>query len=396
MKKRPHVESGIHQDQQIELLDRHRPVLRFDPQYDYRVLAAGSAVNNPGNLLRRFDGEVIARAEGQPLLELETLSTYPGGLEAQTDDCLAMAPDYAGDARRMEWEQPHSGRLYGRVKEDGGRTWLQYWFWLYYNPKNLLGVGKHEGDWEMIQVGLGPDGDPQVATYAQHDSGEARPWGQGDVEFSPRDPRRPVVYIAPLSHASYFEPNSHPYLIGVDHPYEGGPSAAELPVVAFGPWVSWAGRWGSTERRIGRRIGGGPKSPRWQGPKWERPGSWHRRLRYRRLRALLGRAMRGAGRLTYPPAPVIRSVGLEAERVRVRWELRGRGAHRGRDLLITLPEGHFVIASRIVEEAEPTGTTTLPVPGPREPTTVMASAYNSLRQRSDLAEASLGAAGDDQ
>ena len=81
---------------------------------------------------------------------------------------------------------------------DDDRVWLQYWLWLYYNPKNLFGFGKHEGDWEMIQIGFDADGRPSCHR-AQHDSGEARGRGVG------RARRRvaPVVYVAPLSHASY-------------------------------------------------------------------------------------------------------------------------------------------------------------------------------------------------
>lgn len=383
------VDSASDWDRDLDLLARHRPVLRFDPQYDYRVLAASSAAENPGNILRRFDGEVIARAGADPPLSLETLTDYRDGLEPREDDYLAMAPDHLGDSRRMEREARHDGRIYGRVVEDRGRTWLQYWFWLYYNPKHLLGLGKHEGDWEMIQVGLGSDGEPEVATYAQHDSGEARRWRVGEIELAADDPRRPVAYVAPLSHASYFEPNAHPYLVGVDHPYEGGPAASELPVVPFGRWADWEGRWGSLERRLGRRIGGGPRSPGRQNPKWGRPGAWHERMRYRRFRALLGRAIHGAGRLTYPAAPRIADVGAEGGRVRVRWELRGRGVRAGRHLHITLHEGHLVIASRIVTKAPGIGEATLPLAERRRPTAVMASAYNRLRQRSDVAESPL-------
>ena len=28
-----------------------------------------------------------------------------------------------------------------KFTKDGGRTWLQYWLWCYYNPKQLLGLG---------------------------------------------------------------------------------------------------------------------------------------------------------------------------------------------------------------------------------------------------------------
>ena len=154
--------------------------------------------------------------------------------------------------------------------EDGGRTWLQYWFWLYYNPKNLFGFGKHEGDWEMIQIGLDAAGKPELIGYAQHNSGESRKPHQ--MEWVERDGgRHPVVYVSPYSHASYFESGAHPYPIGTDHPAGGGPEDW-LPVEGFGPWVNWPGHWGNSERVIAKRIGNGPSSPSRQNPKWESPG----------------------------------------------------------------------------------------------------------------------------
>ncbi len=379
---------------ELALLERHKPRLHFDPQYDYRLLAADSAVDNLGNLLRRRDGEVIARSGGEPPLSLQTLLDYPGNLEPHTDDCISMAPDYPGDARRMETEEPHMGRIYGRVAErPGGGKWLQYWFWLYYNPKNLFGFGKHEGDWEMIQVGLGADGKPEAAAYAQHDSGEARPWGEPDLDLVPGDPQRPLVYVAPLSHASYFKPGTHAYLLGIDHPFKDGP-ARELPVVPFGPWVYWLGKWGNTERTIARRIGGGPSSPAHQGVKWSDPEGWHRRMRYRRLRVAIGGAFHWLGRLTFPREPEITAVASADGRVSVGWRLAGTGPRGGSHLYITLHERHFVIASRIVEDAAPEGTESLLIPPGRRPTSVRVSAYNGLRQRSDPAQKDVPGSGD--
>jgi hypothetical protein len=366
-----------------ELLDRHRPLLLFDPQYDYRVLAAESAVENEGNLLRRFDGEVLARSRGDPELSLELLTRYPAGVEADPDDSIAMSPDYAGDSRRMERSDRHRGRIYARVVDDGTLTWCQYWFWLYYNPKNLLGFGKHEGDWEMVQVGL-RHGEPEVASYAQHDSGEARPFGKG-MDLVPGDALRPIAYVAPLSHASYFEARTHPYFIGIDDPRGDGPRR-ELPVVPFGDWVNWEGRWGSGERGIARRIGFGPNSPARQGLKWRDPGAWHARLRYRRVRVLLGEVMHRLGALTSPSAPGISEATRSGRQVKVSWELRGAGPRRGAHLYITVHERHLVIASRVVRNAPAQDSTTLITSPDRQPEEVLVSAFNGLRQRSDPAK----------
>ena len=107
----------------IELLRRHVPLLRFDRQYDYRLAAVEGIVENPGNLLRTADGEVIARVGGEPALTLDLLSAYPDDREPSSDDCLCQAPDVLGDARRMEVE-PALRRPALRPPRARGRTRL--------------------------------------------------------------------------------------------------------------------------------------------------------------------------------------------------------------------------------------------------------------------------------
>lgn len=358
------------------LLDRFRPELRFDRQYDYRGLAAESMVVNPGNLLRRRDGDVVARTGGEPALTLELLcGDYPGGLPREATDCLCAAPDHAGDARRMEREPALAERLYGRCVQDDGRTWLQYWLWLYHNPKNLFGFGRHEGDWEMVQLGLGADGRPELAAYAQHATGEART--VREVELV--DGAHPVVYVAPLSHAAYFEARTHPYLLGIDHPYGDGPRARP-PVVPFGRWKDWPGRWGTTESAVLGGLGRGPASPACQGARWASPAGWQATLRRRRPRVLLGRLVWLAGKLTYPAEPAV-AAERDGEVVRVRYRLGARGRH----LYLTVNDGDRVLERRTVRRPAADGVEALIVPGAPERLTVWASAFNGLRQRSSLA-----------
>ena len=99
--------------------------------------------------------------------------------------------------------------------------------------------------------------------------------------------------------------------------------------------------------------------------------------------------MHTVGRFTYPRLPEITAAAPAAGRLQVEWRLAGRGPRRGRHLHITLHEDHFVLASRIVEDAPSTGRTTLLIPADRRPTAVMASSYNGLRQRSDVAVAEM-------
>ena len=119
-----------------------------------------------------------------------------------------MAPDLLGDVAG-DGERPTltPAGIYGRLaRQPGGRNWLQYWLWLYYNPKNLFGFGKHEGDSEMVQIGLGADRIPELVTYAQHNTGEARKWSSRQpLHRDEPDRLRPVVYIAQGSHASYLQ-----------------------------------------------------------------------------------------------------------------------------------------------------------------------------------------------
>jgi hypothetical protein len=370
------------------LLNKHGPQLCFDRQYDYRAAAVATAVDNPGNLIRRRDGEVVARAGGEPPLTLETLSggQYANELEPSSHDCLSQAPDVIGDARRMERDPHYRSRLYGRVVRDSERTWLQYWIWLYYNPKNLLGFGKHEGDWEMIQIGLDPSGAPEVVTYCQHDSGEARSWEAIETEGD-----RPVVYVAPLSHASYFEAKTHPYPIGIDHPYGDGPK--DTPEVEpIGPWATWPGRWGNSERVIAKKIGNGPPSPGHQGLKWDDPSAFHGRMRRRKFRQWIGAVLHWIGKPFYPLAPSLETE-LTGGRIQVKFQLAQTSLRRSRHLYFAVHEGNLVVANRVVEEAPASGEETILLPTGTEATVVSATSFNRLRQRSDLIEISLGGSG---
>ncbi len=150
---------------------------------------------------------------------------------------------------------------YGRrVRGGDGRTWLQYWFLYATNPQDrgIVRTGRHEGDWEMVQLRLGAGGRPDAATFAQHSWAEACPW-------------RGVVHVANGSHASYPAPGEH------DRPWpdpddeaDGRGRAVTPRVKPFGPWVRWPGRWGRAEARSW--IPGEQSSPR--GPAFQEDGAW--------------------------------------------------------------------------------------------------------------------------
>src|SRR4051794_5099340 len=133
-------------------LERHRPALRYDSQETYRAMSPASITDNPGNVLVDGRGTTLATAGAE--LNLAYLTTYPN---PSGDDKLDEAAGPIQAAQHFQADPAYADRCYGRVVKDGGRTWLQYWLWSYANPKNLLGFGRHEGDWEVVQVGLGED-----------------------------------------------------------------------------------------------------------------------------------------------------------------------------------------------------------------------------------------------
>ena len=365
-------------------LERHRPALRYDSQETFRAMSAASVTDNPGNTLLDATGNVLARAGAG--LSLAFLTSYP---DPGADDKLDTAPDAPAAARRMLADPLYADRCYGRVFADGGRTWLQYWLWSYDNPKNLLGFGRHEGDWEMVQVGLGADDQPEVVTCSQHAAGEARDWK--DVEHIGA---HPVIYVATLSHANYFEAGAHPYVIGVDNP-DGRAEPVFPRVEPFGPWVAWPGRWGSSTGVLSRFTGGGrlggrsPGSPGRSGMKWTHPANFHRRAMLGNLFRKIGRLVRQAGRLTYPRLRTL-SARRSGDEIEIAWALDGKRLHAARQLLVTLhPEGseELVLAGHTVPIKGASGTERIPLPAAApERLVARASAFNTLRQRSDPLE----------
>lgn len=166
---------------------------------------------------------------------------------------------------RLEGEPELQNVIYGRVVQDDGGRWLQYWSFHLYN--NVI-FGNHSGDWEGVQYLL-QGNVPILAAYAQHARGEVRQWS--DLKWE--EGTRPRVYVARGSHASYFETGwykrdkilweradgKHP-LNPVD------PRLVVMPEAATS-WCFRLGTWG--------RDKSSPASPGHQ-MRWKRPSEWAR------------------------------------------------------------------------------------------------------------------------
>ena len=269
-----------------ELLRRYSPYLRYDSLESFRADSAailpeyffddGSAWSYT-NVLKRKSGSVLASArpkEGQSRLDLAFIGAprYPSGQQARPTDFLdAAGRRYVEDARRLHGDPRYADRVYGHVvHEPNGPTWLQYWFFYYYNDKNYLGIGLHEGDWEMIQIRLGRDATPNAATFAQHRDGEALNWS--DVELKPApEGGVPVVYVGRGSHASFASAGEHWPMFPLPPDYSDGEGPLVRPALEIvsdeSPrWVSWPGKWGSSDSS--------PTGPGMKG-QWREPTAFH-------------------------------------------------------------------------------------------------------------------------
>lgn len=280
-----------------ELLEQFRPVLQYDSRELYYADSARSFLENffaggpaapYGNVLRGKDGNVIASAGVDPAgpnsLRLDFLrpdgDEYSTGERVSSDDFLdASTKAYVADARRHHDEDGIGNVIYGAVLPGAeGKRWLQYWFFFYYNDKSVRGFGVHEGDWEGIQIRVGPpDAEgkvtPDEVTYSQHTGGERADWG--DVELDD-ETGAPVVYVGLGSHASYLRSGQHSAPIVPDVCDAGGARvrpALELLDEQTHPWVRWPGRWGASKKR-GLISFPSPESPGKQ-RRWDEPDAYH-------------------------------------------------------------------------------------------------------------------------
>ena len=266
------------------LLRRYQPQLRYDSNEAFFADSAAEWTDNPHNSLHRDfrddrPGELLASAKpegGQAQLSLGFLaaSRYASGASVEATDFVGCARrDYRDQYVALRQGRAYPNRMYGRMKEDRGRVWLQYWFFYFYNDYNLAGgFGLHEGDWEMVQFRMDEGGQvPDLAVYAQHRWAEVAPWDE--VEKVEGEPARPIVYVGRGSHASYFSAGFHETEAWYDLA-DGKRSTPKLELELVGeedpPWTTWPGVWGGTRARISGLETGSPTAP-WRHAQWAHP-----------------------------------------------------------------------------------------------------------------------------
>ena len=152
---------------------------------------------------------------------------------------------------------------YRRMVAGAGLFWHQFWLWYLYNPWAVAGVGRHEGDWEFVQLGCTDEAGehPVLVTYSQHHTGAKREFWAASQKGG-----RPLVYVARDSHANY---------LGAIDNFEDsadgrGKRLDKVEWREFGAWATWKGRWGSSTGE-----GKSPESPGRQLQRWNAPHLFH-------------------------------------------------------------------------------------------------------------------------
>ena len=271
----------------VQLLATYEPVMQFDPLEQFRPTKVQSFLTDAN--LEQLAGSDWSIVQSNP---------PPGNLpdsgsgtwRLDQAGCSPNAP--IGGLACYETASNRGGggpTIYGRVVHQDGDIVLQYWFFYYDDalilpPVPIPGYGpatfwqSHEGDWEVANVILDPNGNPVEAAYSQHCSGQRKAWG--DVQKWPAGSTHPVDYVALGSHANYFAPGAGPlgaipinpacipsfvpamltpYVVDqvvdgssvgavVGPPGTGaGVEHASIKKIDGEGWASFGGRWGESE-----------------------------------------------------------------------------------------------------------------------------------------------------
>lgn len=310
------VEAHPSSSPEQQLVERYAPIVYLKRQNfacdtsgePYTPLPVDAVLGDPGVILRLDSGAEDAAFDpiiitGPSMQDIAFLGDgyyldFPGNpLEPQCSYeqwGRRKLEDYAPTVYARIASPENEDRIPGRadVQEDLQGLVIQYWFFYLYNDFN----NKHEGDWEMVQLGFAAStiegalrSEPVSITMAQHAGGERADWTSGKVR---RNGFHPIIYPSAGSHASQF--GAQVYIgwgengtgFGCDD--SSPPSRRIRPEVVLLPsephadgqfdWLLFNGRWGEKQPWEFN----GPRGPQ-RGTKWNRPITWVDEARERNL-----------------------------------------------------------------------------------------------------------------
>jgi hypothetical protein len=351
-------ESGPSPTEELVLLRQFAPILYFDALERWR----------PGLVGTYLQGSAFLDGEGQKLEA--TPPAEPAMLEHSSEVKARLNPLIGGPGLDTQLRSAEilgaygtginlndAGTVYGRVAVDTEDSlYLQYWLFYADNPC-VLPPGRHDGDWEFVQVHVERSEDgwqPTQLTLAEHGKPVSRALEAGGG--------RPEVFVAVDSHACYFESGANPMLPLSDVCEPGGevgavPKVVPIPLAVSGEdWAHWHGRWGMDQgpgtlvalwlglkrtpsllRRLKIGAGESPPGPARQGWSWDRPAAFATRgtLRSNSI-GLAAKLVHLLGKLTWPR----RLPEVKVERVAT-----------GRFLISAKPTGHLARRVSLVSVA---------------------------------------------
>ncbi len=277
-----------------ELARRYAPVLYFHPAEIFRPQPVDVIVERARLRQTRrlwFDVNVLLNLDVLDLLRFESDESHFLDVWYGDDGGSAYTNYSAHQAYYESVLSPATGgppvAVYAHVvrDEDPDHITIQYWMLYFYNDW----FNKHEGDWEMVQVVLTAEGEPEWVVLSQHHGGTRRAWANAPTE----EDTHPVAYVALGSHANYFAGDeTYPNYkdIGnarVEVVDRTGSSGRVIPDVILLPdrvglsadpgawpgaeWLSYRGRWGEVAVQSDF---GGPLGPADKGAQWEQPHAW--------------------------------------------------------------------------------------------------------------------------
>jgi len=279
---------------EAELAQRYAPVFYFHPAEIFRPQPVNVIVDRARLRQTRrlwFDVNVLLRLDVLDLFDFEGDESHFLDVWYGDEGSSAYTNYSAHQAYYQAVLSPEAGGppavVYAHVVRGGAsdHITIQYWALYFYNDW----FNKHEGDWEMVQVILTADEEPEWVVLSQHHGGTRRAWAQAPVE----DGTHPVAYVALGSHANYFVgdeiyPNGkdvgHARIEILDRTGSVGRVIPEVVVIPDrsglevdpgawpgAEWLSYRGHWGEVAVQSDF---GGPLGPADKGDQWEQPYAW--------------------------------------------------------------------------------------------------------------------------
>ncbi len=276
----------------VQLATRYAPVLAFAPQH--RECGSGEAYRPTRVDVLLGHHEVQLRGPGRKVVTDAPTGSELFGLGEhyyidQPGDPLK--PGCVFERNWRAWSAGTKPTVYAHIATDAAhRDKLALQFWLFYTFNDFS--GKHEGDWEMVQVDFAAttpeealSRQPYQVDAAQHAGGERTDWTSADLL---KQGTHPVLFVATGSHATYF---GHALYLGRG-PSEGfgcddtrdattlvHPGVELLPEVPDSasqpfPWLAFHGLWGQREKGFNN----GTTGPSAKDP-WTQPIDWADGLR---------------------------------------------------------------------------------------------------------------------